>query len=287
MLACARRLVDRLLPRVCQACDAPSISTICQDCLAQSFLLTSAAWRGIPQQIESKQRRRAGFCPDCGEPMPPAFNGSRCLVCEITPLRISELRSLFWFDGPVESAIKRMKYAGRWAIAAELGRLLGLAAINPGLLAPYSGSGWDVIAAVPSPVSSLRRRSFSHTHLAAAALAKILNLHVAYDLIRSNENHLPQAGLAPRQRRENAATAFELGQNNSVIRGAKILLIDDIVTTGATIDACADQLLRSGAARVDALTVARSRRFRNHRLKCRPRQTEHNPAIVLTGGGGI
>ena len=278
-----RRLLDRLLPRKCQICGgnlAENDPAICRNCFTNfPFIFSRAAANGaaeIPIDLPDGEFSAQRYCNQCGTPMPPAFAAERCLTCLLAPLQLNQLRSLTWYEGTAETAIKALKYGRRWMIAGDLGRMLG-AGIKTGdweagrfFLPPFSDPAWDLITAVPSPIATLRQRGFSQTHLIGKALSRSLGIPIDFDLLFSRSGRASQAGLSPQARQENVVTAFELNPK-LVLLNCRMLLLDDVITTGATVEACARLLYNSGAARVDVLTVARSPNFTKHRLKLRRR----------------
>ena len=112
-----------------------------------------------------------------------------------------------------------------------------------------------LVTFVPTATRHRRQRGFDHAELLAKELSRIRGWHYARLLNRVSQVH--QTGATRMQRKEQLKNVF-VSQNNSLIKGAHILLIDDVVTTGATLDACSRALKESGAARVDAAVFART-----------------------------
>lgn len=239
-----RQLLERLLPRVCQVCGGGinrhkhSNQSICSDCLDRAEYLLN---------FRTGESR---CCLLCGEPMPQSFVANRCLACVLAPLSVRRLRSVFWYDDSIESAIKLMKYADRRLIASNLGQLIASYLAETFEAAGPDWPRYDMVAAIPSPIASLRSRRFSHTHEMAKIVATTLQLPLNYDLLVSTDRHPPQAGLSPTARRRNAKSAFRLG-NGSCLKDAKVLVVDDVITTGSTINACSEIILAGGACLVD------------------------------------
>ncbi len=118
----------------------------------------------------------------------------------------------------------------------------------------------DLIAPVPLHWSRLMRRQFNQSALLAWRLGKVLGRRrdVVPDLLKRTRRTPPQGGLGGAGRKRNMAGAFAVNAGmRRRLEGARVLLVDDVYTTGATIEACARVLLRSGAKAVDALTLAR------------------------------
>jgi ComF family protein len=139
------------------------------------------------------------------------------------------------------------KYNGVSPLSEPLGRLLARALPR--------AEAFDAI--VPMPLHWVRRwrRGFNQSELLARVLAKRIGVPVVA-AVRRRKPTPPQAGLTSAQRRTNVAGAFVV-KNSSQIRGQHVLLIDDVLTTGATARACAAALKRAGAAQVTVLTLAR------------------------------
>jgi len=156
------------------------------------------------------------------------------------------------YDGPLREIIHAFKYEGRRSLAARLGRMMRCAGAD--LLA-------DAQCAVPVPLHPWRRlrRGFNQ----AADLASAIELPVVHALWRSRAT-MPQTGLSAAARRRNVRNAFRLSPLlsrrtlRSALDGRIVVLVDDVRTTGATLDACARVLKETGAREVRALTAARA-----------------------------
>jgi ComF family protein len=146
---------------------------------------------------------------------------------------------------PLAVAVHRLKYGGRRAVAASLGTLLA---------ERYPFPREVVLVPVPLHPRRLRKRGFNQALLLARALAQSRGLPVAARAIRRVRDTRAQPGLAAIERRRNLADAFVLAAPDAV-GGRHVVLIDDVLTTGATADACARVLRAGGARRVDVYTV--------------------------------
>ncbi len=113
-----------------------------------------------------------------------------------------------------------------------------------------------MVIPVPLHRRRQRQRGYNQSELLARSAARVLRFPLYPDGLKRKRETLPQSGLTDRQRMENVQAAFEIGSGLPV-QGRQILLVDDILTTGATLNACARVLLASGAAGVDVLTLAR------------------------------
>jgi ComF family protein len=158
------------------------------------------------------------------------------------------------FTGPVRAALHALKYAGEQRLAEPLG----------GALATrwrHGGAGGDLIVPVPIHANRRRERGFDQAVLLARVAARHLELPCAQVLERSRAT-ARQFDLDRRARTGNVAGAFELARgarSDEPLAGRWVILVDDVVTTGSTLVACAEPLLAAGAIGVSALTVARER----------------------------
>jgi ComF family protein len=155
-------------------------------------------------------------------------------------------------EGTIRRAILELKYQGISSLAAPLGRLLYEYTVVHPLPA-------DIVVPVPLHGHRLRQRGFNQAALLARELGKLQHMPVAPGLLKRMRNSPSQAQAATAdERRSNVRGAFQIAQADSV-EGKRVLLIDDVCTTGATLDACARVLREAGAARVWGLTLARER----------------------------
>jgi ComF family protein len=154
------------------------------------------------------------------------------------------------YEGGLRQLIQLLKYGGIRTLAGPLAEWLSAALPR--------GQRFDFIA--PMPIHWRRRwtRGFNQSELLARALSRRTGIPVR-DVVRKRKATPPQAGLTAPQRRANVASVFETRKREAVA-GRRILLVDDVLTTGATASACARALKRAGAASVTVLTVARADR---------------------------
>lgn len=183
-------------------------------------------------------------CPLCGRP--ELGEAVPCLVCRDTPPVWAAAASLGPYDGALRDLILLLKMGKRDELAGPLARLLA---------GTWSGLGWPLPdAVVPAPMHWWRRwrRGFNQAELLAGALAGLLRapLHP----VLGRRRGLPQVGRSRSERLRLSSRGFSTGRP---VRGS-ILLVDDVLTTGATAAACARALVRAGAAEVRVLTLART-----------------------------
>jgi len=186
------------------------------------------------------------LCPKCGRPQP---SGILCPTCVSWSAKIDGIRSPFRFDGIMRQAIHQLKYRNLRTLAVTLSQLLkDYLVANP---IPA-----EVLVPVPLHPKRLRERGYNQSSLVARELGKLTNLAVVDDCLLRQRPALPQARSASvEERHRNVAEAFSC--RDEQLRGRQVLLIDDVATSGATLDACATALKASGAASVWGLVVAR------------------------------
>lgn len=144
--------------------------------------------------------------------------------------------------------MRRLKYERVFGLGARLGELLGEFALASRLFA-----GTEMVIPVPIHTSRMRHRSFNQSELLAAPVAAALQAELAATMVRWRRTP-PQVGLQADQREQNVAGAFRV---QGSVSGAKVLLIDDVYTSGFTLIECAKTLNQAGATAVAALTLCR------------------------------
>ena len=196
------------------------------------------------------------FCCDCHTPFLNQFpldDDGRCGLCRLGLNGFDAAYSFGWFEAELRELIHVFKYGRVETLAGPLGRFLALALPR--------AERFDVV--VPMPLHWMRqwKRGFNQSELLAREIARRGGTPMR-NLVRRSKSTSPQAGLTNAKRRANVSGAFHVRRPEQV-RGLRILLVDDVMTTGATASACARELKRAGAARVALLTVARVDRRMN------------------------
>lgn len=174
-----------------------------------------------------------------------------CSNCFDWPDQIGSIRAAFVFGGVIREAIHRFKYSGEFARARSLADLMFGALFRPEFA---EISSWDLIAYVPLHRRRKRQRGFDQAERLSRNVAANFGLPVVTGLVRTVDTQ-SQVGLGEDARRSNVKDAF--GWTDEPLSGERILLIDDVVTTGATIIAAAGALMNAGAGRVDGFALAR------------------------------
>ena len=184
------------------------------------------------------------FCPKCGKPQ---VNGVLCAECRQRQTAIDGIRSPFRFEGAMRQAIHQLKYQNLKAISSSLAALLA----DYLLLTPLPG---EALVPVPLHPRRLRERGYNQAALLAKELGKLMNLPVIMDcLIRVKEAKPQVRTTTVKERRENVTGAFVC--RGDKINGKQIILIDDVCTSGATLEACATALKNNGAISIWGLTM--------------------------------
>jgi ComF family protein len=237
--------LNLLYPPSCYGCgahtDRPTFCPACQARIArpQAPLCTIC---GAPFQT------RGGADHPCGRCLrhPPRFGRAR--ACAIYDSDTVSSDTVNAGGDPLKPVLQRYKYNRDVSLAPLLGALLAERA-------PLSPAAYDVIIPVPLHISRLRWRGFNQAHLLVQHFAGRCAID-PYSLARVRPTR-PQVDLREAERRRNVAGAFRVTRPER-IDGRRVLLVDDVYTTGATVDECSDALRRAGARGVDVLVLARA-----------------------------
>lgn len=187
-----------------------------------------------------------GGCSICGLPL-EATDAELCAACLTRPPRLDRIRSAVAYGDISRSIALRLKY----------GRKVGLARTMSRYMRPLLGElpAQAILVPVPLHRSRLWRRGFNQSVLVARELSKRTGVPVAVDALKRVRSTPPLKGMNMRQRRRAVAGAFRPGAVD--VRGRTVILVDDVMTTGSTANACARILKRAGAERVDLVSWAR------------------------------
>lgn len=236
MQALFKAILDLLLPSFCLACEKPLGSApdllFCPDCLEKILWIQSP------------------LCPCCGRVYLVAPGGDHhCGACLASPKHFSRARALFLYEEPLKKVIHRFKYQGKTACLKSFARF----ADNLPHLAEVAGA--DLIMPVPLHPTRLRERGFNQALLLARALFPKDRRIVTSLLVRCRPTK-PQTSFNGAARRTNLKNSFAVLKPH-LLTGKRILLVDDVFTTGTTVNECARVLKKAGAVEVMVLTLAR------------------------------
>jgi ComF family protein len=232
--ALALAALDLLFPAVCPLCDARlgagRRDPVCGACWARFDRVTPPV------------------CPVCGRPAPSEAAAARCAGCREAPPPFDYARTSASYGGAVRDAIHGLKFGGRRTLARPLGDLVAEQC------APALAERPDALVPVPLARDRERERGFNQAALVAERLGERLGLRVRARWLVRLRPTAPQSDLAAAARRANVAGAFAAAP---AVADRHVVIVDDVVTTGATVGECARALRAAGARRVGVVAVAR------------------------------
>ena len=193
------------------------------------------------------------FCSICGEPFKSKVEENHlCERCLLKRPFYDELRAPFLYEEKLMDAIQLIKYSGRSYIIKSLGPLLGTFAKNW-----INGSKDMIMMPVPLHRKKLKQRGFNQSALFVKTISPVLGIEADFFTLVRVRYTESQTGLSLEQRRKNVKGAFEVREDN-IINSKTVILVDDVATTGNTINECARMLKKKGAGKVLGLTLART-----------------------------
>jgi len=227
-------LVDLVLPPRCPACRTivDGDGRFCPACWPQLQFITTPC------------------CARCGVPFEHDRGpGAECAVCLAEPPRYAVARAAMVYGGPARTAILALKHGDKpW--------LAGIMAVHMARAGAALITAETLLVPVPLHRWRLWRRGYNQAGLLAQALAKRTGADIAIDALERVRPTPPSVGMGRAMRAKNVRGAFKV-RDRGLVKGRTILLVDDVLTSGATADACARILRRAGAASVGVLTFAR------------------------------
>lgn len=233
----AQGLLDAVLPPRCPACGL---------IVARQGDMCGACWSGLRFIAQPR-------CDRCAIPVPQAPPGTvLCPACITEPPAFDRARAALRYDGPARAMILAMKHRGRMQATGAFGTWM--AACAGDLLAEA-----DALVPVPLHRWRLVKRGFNQSALLARVVGRRADVPVLLDALVRARATRSQQGLSAAQRADNiTAAAFAVpARRGAAVAGRKLVLVDDVLTTGTTLSACARTLKRAGAATVDVLVLAR------------------------------
>ena len=232
-----RALADLLLPRAC---------TVCERLLdrGDTGLVCGRCWARLPQLPSPR-------CDRCGHPT----YAEKCRWCDLLPPYVRAARSVAWAAGEIGlGVVHALKYGGWYRVAPEMARRMARLDWPPDVLD-------ERCAIVPVPLSSKRERQRGYNQSAQLArpLAEVWQIPVWTDVLARTRHTETQTRLTPGDRLRNVSGAFRAAASaRSALRGAHVIVVDDVVTTAATLNACAAALCDGGARVVSFVTFGRA-----------------------------
>jgi ComF family protein len=226
-----KALLDFALPPRCAGCAEviEEVGAFCPDC-----------WGGM-------EWLGNGGCQTCGLPL-VATEADQCGRCMADPPKLDRMRAAVAYDDRSRSIVLRLKYGRKVALARTMARYM----------APLGelGCGGALVMPVPLHRRRLWSRGFNQSGLVARELAKSWGYPFEVGLLRRTKPTQPLKGMSHSQRRKAVAGAFAILDPDR-IKGREIILVDDVLTSGSTAEACAKALRKAGAARVELICWAR------------------------------
>jgi len=190
------------------------------------------------------------LCPGCGKPY-PAGEDHFCEDCLLGHFAFDRARAIFIYREPVKSLLLSLKFGGKMTGLATLGTL----ATQAGLATLFAEP--DLVLPVPLHIQRLRSRGFNQSLLLARTCFTGWKNKISPDLLLRLQATRPQTSLSGKARRTNLRGAFAVSRPQEIM-GKRILLVDDIFTTGSTLHECAKILRQTGALQIEAFTLART-----------------------------
>ncbi len=190
------------------------------------------------------------FCGKCGR---STQKEGICVACDTFPEKWDKAVCVYTYDYPTDSVIWHMKYRRRDFISEDLGRELG-----EHIRKVCDGESFDIVTFIPSGEERMKERGYNQAELLAKEVGKVLDLPVIECMTSDDSAH--QVGLSAKERYENALGRFAV-KDNVNLKGMRIIVVDDVLTTGSTMSAASVQLKNAGAEYILAATVAQTVSF--------------------------
>lgn len=224
------RFLDLVFPSVCPVCGNDS------DSHAHNPVCT-ACWNGMTPHSGPE-------CIICGLPVSSEV-ALHCESCLERPPSFSRIIYYGIYDGTLRKAIHLLKFGGIKRLARPMAELLS------GLPIPVA----DGIVPVPLHSARLRDREFNQTALIGRHLSRVTGMPLLLDVLKKDRETPPQTGVTGKERLKNIRNSFAVTKD---VAGLRIVIVDDVITTGATVDECAGVLVKAGAQSVVVVALARS-----------------------------
>lgn len=238
------RVLEWLYPTRCGVCHKFSDNAICQDCKSKWSLISSP------------------YCLWCGKPFDPRAKVSPlCGLCLQGRFRFDYARSAVVYEGVGRETVHAFKFNRKPRLAQPMGELIAevmnraLSGDNGLLPSPWQRP--NMLVPVPLHPKTQRLRGYNQASLLAEVVGQVLDIPVETEILIQTRPMKPQATLGEKERWENVKGAFEVAEPE-LVKGQIVVIVDDVMTTGATLNECAKVLKRAGARHVYCLTFART-----------------------------
>ncbi len=191
------------------------------------------------------------FCTRCGKPFTSREGVSHiCMDCIKNKNKFERARCVFEYSGTIAKLIQRFKFSDQVNLSSFFIKELFTLYQRD-----FPGTGIDAIVPVPLSAKRLRQRSYNQALLLARGLSKKLRIEYYQGILEKIRETAPQSTLHADKRYENVKDAYAVS-NKRMIKGKRILLVDDVITTGATVNACVSALKKAGTKKVQVLAIA-------------------------------
>lgn len=219
-------VLDWVFPPACLGCGQEGVF-ICSKCFLDVNLIPANVCNTCGNFTSKK-----GFCPHCAR-YPVSYSGFRAFAC---------------YDGVIRKAIQQLKYHNDPGIGRYLAEFL---------LTTYQRTSWDADLIVPIPIGETKRelRGYNQSERLAEPLAEKLGLQYQPEALMRIHERSSQVGLSLDERRANIRDAFRA--RSKYVQSKNVLLVDDVFTSGATMEAASAEIIQAGANKVWCLTVAK------------------------------
>jgi len=255
-----KRLFNFVCPSTCLVCRLETNAhNLCDHCLEEL------------SNRESNIHEASVPCRICSEEsLSNLGDGGLCAACALFPPPYDSLISAWVYEGIPEKLIKAFKYQGRQTIAEYFAETLLEIITEHHRSSGKADHSWaDLVLALPSSLERMRKRKFSHTHLIARCLARSLNVPLCHQGLEFLGKTQAQASMPMKERAANPKNHFHAIDNK--VAGRRLILVDDVATSGASIYWASKALELAGAKEIAVVTLARSRSFSKNQLACRRR----------------
>jgi len=233
-----RYLINLIYPAFCQLCGKKTV-------LQEGYL--------CPDCLKKIKKRVPPFCRTCGKQLLDTQMQKICIDCEESSFYFDRASSALYYNEPLKKLVHNFKYKKMTSLTKEF------VALTMDFMERYGiGKNAHLILSIPMHPARLFKREINPSHILAKNIAKKLGCLYSEKLLKKTKNTKLQTKLNRQERIDNLKGSFYLHQNTKYnLRHKNILLVDDIFTTGSTVNECAKILKEKGATYVEVVTLAR------------------------------